>query len=442
MRQTVLSKCAVASTCVAFVCASVAMVMGAEDWPAFRGPSGDGHSPERGLPAEWSETRNVVWKAAVPGQGWSSPVIAGDRAWLTTAQDAERGGDVVLRALAFDVASGKIAVNTELFRISRNGPRHPKNSFASPTPILDGDRVYVHFGAEGTAALTTTGDILWKTRLSYTPQHGAGGSPVVHGDLLIVNCDGNDVAYVVALDKQTGKARWKAKRHDPVSQAYTTPLVIRVGDRDQLVSVGAHHTIAYDPQTGKEIWRVGYGDGFSNVPRPVYGHGMVYITTGFFQPELMAVRVDGTGDVTRSHVAWTLKRSVPLTPSPLLVGEEIYVVSDNGIATCLDAKAGTILWQERLGGNFSASPIYADGRIYFLNEEGVATVLAPGRTLRRLAVNALDGGTLASIAVARGSFFIRTQSHLYRIADGSRPSADASAGLAHGSEADPAIALK
>lgn len=446
MRQTAIGSRGVRRACVAFVFVCAAIVNAAEDWPAFRGPSGDGHSTERGLPAEWSESRNVVWKSPVPGQGWSSPVIAGDRVWLTTAEDAERGRDVVLRALAYDLASGKVAVNAELFRIGRNGPRHPKNSFASPTPILDGDRVYVHFGAEGTAALTTSGDIVWKTRLSYAPQHGAGGSPALHGDLLIVNCDGNDVAFVVALDKHTGKVRWKVNRRDPMSQAYTTPLVIRAGDRDQVVSVGAHHTIAYDPQTGKEIWRVGYGDGFSNVPRPVYGHGMVYITTGFFQPELMAVRVDGTGDVTRSHVAWTHRRGVPLTPSPIIVGDEIYIVSDNGIATCLDAKAGTVLWQERLGGNFSASPIFADGRIYFLSEEGVATVLAPGRTARRLASNTLDGATLASIAVARGSFFIRTQSHLYRIADGGKASASASAssgsGLARGSEADHAIALK
>jgi outer membrane protein assembly factor BamB len=424
MRQTVLAGRGVAAACVACMLACVAIVNG-EDWPAFRGPAGDGHSLERGLPAEWSETRNVVWKTAVPGQGWSSPVIAGDRVWLTTAEDAAGGGDVVLRAIAFELASGKIAVNAELFRIGRSSPRHSKNSFASPTPILAGDRVYVHFGSEGTAALNTKGDILWKTRLDYNPQHGAGGSPVLYNDLLIINCDGLDVAYVVALDAQTGKVRWKANRHEPVGQAYTTPLVIRVGERDQVVSVGAHHTIAYDPRTGKEIWRVGYGDGFSNVPRPVYGHGMVYITTGFFQPELMAVRVDGAGDVTRSHVAWTLKRSVPLTPSPVLVGDEIYTISDNGIATCLDAKAGTILWQERLGGNYSASPVYADGRIYFVNEEGVATVVAPGRTaLRRLAVNALDGGTLASIGIARGSLFIRTQSNLYRIAESSKPSAD------------------
>lgn len=384
------------------------------DWPAFRGPTGDGHSQERGLPVEWSDSRNVVWKTPIPGRGWSSPAVAGDRVWLTTATE-ER--EVVLRAVALDVESGRLAVNVELFRIGRTSPRHGKNSWASPTAIVEGDRVYVHFGAEGTAALTSAGDIVWKTRQDYDPQHGGGGSPALYGDLLIVNCDGNEVAFVVALDKHTGKVRWKVNRRQPVSQAYTTPLVIRVGERDELVSVGAFRTVAYDPQSGKEIWRVRYGDGFSNVPRPVYGHGLVFITTGFHQPALLAVRADGSGDVTDTHVAWTLRRGVPLTPSPLLVGDELYIVSDNGIATCLDARTGSVLWQERLGGSHSASPIYADGRIYFLGEDGETTVIAPGRTLRRLGSNRLEGATLASMAVARGSLFVRTDAHLYRIAE-------------------------
>ena len=178
---------------------------------------------------------------------------------------------------------------------------------------------------------------MWKTKLSYESQHGAGGSPIVYGDLLIFSCDGHDAAFVVALDKRTGKVRWKTNRRQPADQAYTTPLVIRVGDRDQVVSVGAYRAAAYDPATGKEIWRVSYADGFSNVPRPVYGHGLVYIATGFQQPALIAVRADGTGDVTKTHVAWTLRRGAPLTPSPLLVGDELYVVSDGGIASCLDA---------------------------------------------------------------------------------------------------------
>ena len=227
----------------------------------------------------------------MPGRGWSSPVVAGGRVWLTTSVK-EKGAS--LRALAFDVATGREAVNVEVFRLRSADLTNPKNSHASPTPIVDGDRVYVHFGAEGTAALTTSGEIVWKARFPYESQHGNGGSPVLYGDLLIFSCDGSDDAFVVALDKRTGKVRWKTSRRQPWDQAYSTPLVIRVGERDQLVSVGAYRAAAYDPRTGKEIWRVSYADGFSNVPRPVFGHGLVYIATGFQQPSLLAVRPDGT----------------------------------------------------------------------------------------------------------------------------------------------------
>jgi outer membrane protein assembly factor BamB len=210
--------------------------------------------------------------------------------------------------------------------------------------------------------------------------------------------------------------RWKTSRRQPWDQAYSTPLLIRAGERDQLVSVGAYRAAAYDPQTGKEIWRVGYPDGFSNVPRPVFGHGLVYIATGFQQPSLIAVRADGTGDVTKTHIAWTLKRGAPLTPSPLLVGDELFVVNDGGIVSCLDATTGATHWVQRLGGAFSASPVFADGRIYFLSEEGTSTVLAPGKEFRKLAESALDGAILASMAVSEKSIFIRTMTHLYRVA--------------------------
>jgi outer membrane protein assembly factor BamB len=384
----------------------------AQDWPEFRGPTGQGISTERGLPLDWSESRNVIWKTKVPGLGWSSPVVVGGRVWVTTATEL---GGASLRALAFDVETGREVVNTEVFRVRNARLTNPKNSLASPTPIVEADRVYVHFGADGTAALTTSGEIVWKTRLPYQSQHGNGGSPALYGDLLIVNCDGSDEAFVVALDKRTGKIRWKTSRRQPWDQAYSTPLVIQIGDRDEIVSVGAYRAAAYDPQSGKEIWRVSYSDGFSNVPRPVYGHGLVYIATGFQQPSLLAVRVDGAGDVTKTHIVWTLRRAAPLTPSPLLVGNELYVVSDIGIASCLDAQTGETHWQQRLGGNYSASPIFGDGRIYFLSEEGTAIVIAPGTVFRRLAMNPLDGATLASMAVSAGSIFIRTDSHLYRI---------------------------
>ena len=385
----------------------------AQDWPEFRGPGGQGHSAERELPLEWDETRNVAWTTPLPGLGWSSPVVSGGRVWITTAIE-QRG--VSLRLMAFDMATGREVVNVEVFHLT--GARreiNPKNSWASPTPILDGDRVYVHYGADGTAALSTDGTVIWKQRFEYQSQHGAGGSPVLHGGLLIFNCDGSDSAFVVALDKNTGKVKWKTNRRYPADQAYTTPLVIRVGDRDQLISVGAFRAAAYDPLTGKEIWRVGYSDGFSNVPRPIFGHGLVYIATGFQQPAMLAVRPDGAGDVTKSHVAWKLTRGAPLTPSPIIVGEEFYMLNDAGILSCLDARTGTVIWQQRLGGTYSASPVFADGRLYFLAEQGVTTVIAPGKEFRRLATNPLDGGLLASMAVSNGSLFLRTDSHLYRI---------------------------
>ncbi len=385
----------------------------AAQWPEFRGPGGQGHSTEQSVPLEWSETRNVAWKVPVTGLAWSSPVVADGKVWITTA--VESRGAVSLRLVGFDAALGDQLVDVEVFRLGRRGAINPKNSHASPTPIVLNGRVYVHFGANGTAALTERGELVWKAQFPYESQHGSGGSPIIYGDLLIFSCDGGDSAFVVALDKNTGKTRWKTWRRQPWDQAYSTPLVIRIGDRDQLVSVGAFRTAAYDPLSGKEIWRVNYADGFSNVPRPVFGHGLVYIATGFQQPTLIAVRADGAGDVTKSHIAWTLSRSAPLTPSPLLVGDELFLVNDMGIATCVDARTGAMHWQQRLGGDYSASPVAAAGRIYFQAEQGVTTVIAPGKEFRRLALNRLDGTTLASMAVAGGALFLRSDTHLYKI---------------------------
>jgi outer membrane protein assembly factor BamB len=383
-----------------------------QDWPEFRGPTGQGHSDERGLPLVWSETKNVRWKVAIPGRGWSSPAIQGDRIWLTTATEEGK----LLRAISVDRNTGAILQNVEIFRIKSPGNLNSKNSQASPTPVLEGDRVYLHFGAYGTACITQSGEVVWKTRLDYdNGQHGPGGSPVIYDNLLILSCDGQDVQYVVALDKMTGKVRWKKLREG--YQAYTTPLVVRIPAGDQVISPGAYRAVSYEPRTGKELWQVRYGDGFSNVPRPVYSNGLVFICTGFQQPSLLAVRLDGRGDVTKSHIAWTLKRGVSLTPSPLLIGDELYMVSDNGVASCIDAKTGAPHWQVRLGGNHSASPIYADGRIYFLSEEGESVVIAPGKEFKALAKNQLDGPTLASMAVSNGSIFVRSQTHLYRLSN-------------------------
>jgi hypothetical protein len=310
----------------------------AEDWPEFRGPTGQGVSDERGLPLTWSETSNIKWKVAIPGKGWSSPAILGDRIWLTTATEEGKS----LRAICVDRNTGALTQNVEVFHIKSLGPLSPKNSLASPTPVLEGDRVFLHFGAHGTACITQSGEIVWKTKLEYdNGQHGGGGSPVLYDNLLIVSCDGLDVQYVAALDKLTGKIKWKKLREG--YQAYTTPLVVKLPTGDQVISPGAFRAIAYEPRTGKEIWQVRYGEGFSNVPRPVYGNGLIFICTGFQEPSLLAVQSTDAAKLARS------KRVTPegaLTPSAP-VGDELYVITDSGIATCVDA-ATERYWKARL----------------------------------------------------------------------------------------------
>jgi outer membrane protein assembly factor BamB len=399
----------------------VAHTLLGQQWPQFRGPTGQGHADAHDVPLHWSENENVRWKVPIEGRGWSSPVIGGGKVWLTSSVEAgessrDRRG-VSLRVLAFDAETGKRVVDTEVFRVIRPRELNPKNSFASPTPVLDGDRVYVHYGGDGTAAVTSSGEVVWRAQLSYESQHGGGGSPVLYRDLLIINCDGNATeAFVVALDTRTGKERWRRDRRRPADQAYTTPLVINAAGRDQLISVGAYRATSYDPLSGREIWRVSYDDGFSNVPRPVFGNGLVFIATGFQQPRVIAVRPDGSGDVTGTHVAWTLTRGAPYTPSPVLVDNDLYVVSDNGILTQVDSRTGAVHYQQRLGaGSYSASPVFAEGRLYFLSEEGATTVISPGPAFTRLAVNRVDGATLASMAVVDHAVFLRTDRFLYRV---------------------------
>ena len=325
---------------------------------------------------------------------------------------------MTLHALSLDESSGKILWDTQVFGDRQASHIHTKNSHASPTPLVSDGRVYVHFGHQGTACLDLEGTVLWRnTSLAYSPVHGSGGSPILAGDALVFSCDGASDPFVVALDRNTGKVLWQTRRTTTAKKtfSFSTPLLITVNGQQQVISSGSGMVGAFDPKTGREIWRVRYGEGYSVIPRPVFGHGLLFIATGFDQPTVMAIRPDGQGDVTETHVAWTLKKSAPNTPSPVLVGEELYMVSDGGIASCVDAKTGRVHWQERIDGNYSASPIYADGRIYFQNEEGTGVVVKASREFQKLASNTLGERTLASYAVADKALFIRTDKHLYKV---------------------------
>jgi outer membrane protein assembly factor BamB len=391
----------------------------AEDWAEFRGPTGQGLYTGKRLPTEWSTTRNVAWKQAIPGKGWSSPIVHAGRVYLTTAVPIPGTKDQSLQAICLDAATGKQQWQTEVFRQDgKTAPRiHEKNSHASPTPLTDGRRLYVHFGHQGTACLDLNGNVQWRsTKLRYVPVHGNGGTPVRVDDRLIFAADGSDQQFIAALDCASGDVVWKTNRNCSYYKKFSfgTPLVITVTGKKQVVSPFSGAVAAYDPQDGKELWRVHY-DGYSLIPRPVFGHGMVFLSSGYDRPKLFAIRANGSGDVTKTHIAWSTAKAAPHAPSPLLVGDELYTISDNGIAACFDARTGKVHWQERIGGNFSASPLYGDGKVYVQSEEGVGTVLRASKRFEVLATSTLDEKTLASYAAADGALFVRTERHLYRI---------------------------
>jgi outer membrane protein assembly factor BamB len=391
----------------------------AEHWNQFRGPRGDGQAGSASLPLQWSESQNVAWKTAIHGKAWSSPVVWGEQIWITSATEDGKQ----LFAICVDAATGRIVHDLTVFEIAEPMFCYPYNSYASPTPVVEEGRLWVHFGSAGTACLdTASGQVLW-TRQDLPCDHwrGPGSSPIIFRDLLIVHFDGYDLQYVVALDKHTGKTVWKADRtidygtdDGDMKKAYCTPAVFEHQGRLQLVSPAAVGTVAYDPLTGKELWKVHHG-GYNAAARPLYSHGLVIINIegGL---KLLAVRPDGTGEVTKSHIVWTCNRQTPTRPSQLVVQDHLYMVNDQGIVTCLDIKTGEPVWTERMGGRHSASPIYANGRIWLFDEENKSRVIeANPREFRLLAVNPLDAGCMASPAVIGDALILRTKTHLYRI---------------------------
>ena len=397
-------------------------------WPQFRGPDGDGVSPSTGLPVTWSETQNVRWKTSIHGRAWSSPVVLGRQVWLTTATPDGKQ----LFALAIDKDTGKVVHDLKLFDVATPQFAHAFNTYASPTPVIEAGRVYVTFGSPGTAAIdTTTGKVLWERRdLECNHFRGAGSSPILFGNLLLMHFDGSDVQYVVALDKRTGKTVWKTNRSvdfadlDPngkpkadgdFRKAFATPQIVMTGNTPVLVSIGSMATYGYDPLTGKELWRIEEKGNFSGSTRPVVGHGLVFYPTGFNTGQIFAIRPDGSGTVTNTHVVWKFGRGAPNKPSLLLLGDLLFMINDGGIVTCLEAGTGREVWRSRLTDSYSASPVAADGRVYFFSEDGKATVIEAGRAFKVLAENTLDDGFMASPAIDGQALYLRTRTHLYRI---------------------------
>ncbi len=412
------------AACIAGLLAGRGQMAVAEDWPQFRGPTGQGISQASGLPADWSLQDNTRWKAGIPGKGWSSPIVHAGKVYLTTAvesgEDSERR--LSLRALCLDAGTGQVEWNVEVFArpIGAEEKLHKKNSFASATPLTDGQHLFVHFGPDGTACLDLAGKSIWKNQeLRFNPQHGNGGSPILTGDLLFFHCDGVEDPFVAALRRDSGELAWRTSRQPIESQrfSFATPLEIEVDGRRQLISPASSQICSYDPESGRELWRVRVENKWSVVPRPVYAHGFVFACTGYEGPaEILAIRPDGQGDVTDSHVVWRSDDQIPHNPSPLIVGDELFLVSDSGIASCRDAQTGKLHWRQRLGGNFSASPVYADGRIYLQSEQGDLTVIAANREkFEKLQEVSFDDQMLATLAIADGALFVRTETRLYRI---------------------------
>ena len=402
-----------------------------ENWPQFRGPTGQGVADATGLPVTWSETENVKWKTPLKGKAWSSPVVWGAQIWVTTATEDGRQ----LGAIAVDRESGRIVHELALFTVEQPQYADKFNSYGSPTPVLEAGRVYVTFGSAGTACLdTATGKLLWERRdLPCNHWRGAGSSPTLWENLLIMHFDGADHQYVVALDKRTGRDVWRTNRSvdfqdltpegKPIRdgdfrKAFSSPLVITHDGKPLLISAASKATYAYNLVDGRELWRVEERKHHSGTVRPVAGNGFVYTATGLARGELWAVRLGGKGVVTDSHVAWKVTRNVPNRPSPVLTGDLLFMVDqDGGVVTCLEAMTGKEVWKERLpgAGSYSSSPVLAEGRLYFFNENGHGTVIEAGRAFKVLAANKLDGGFMASPAVAGRAMFVRSKTHLYRL---------------------------
>ena len=402
--------------------ASCVVIEANEQWSQFRGHFGNGIIKSTSAPINWSENTNIDWKTPIHDRGWSSPVIWNDQIWMTTA--TKEGNKMY--AICVNKLSGKIEHDIHVFDVKSPQAITNENTYASPTPVVEEGRVYVHFGTYGTACISTKdGQILWKRRdLNCDHEIGAGpaSSPFIYNNFLIFNVDGRDVQYVIALNKETGKTAWKTNRSVDFSdvqinqrKAYGTPFIIPRGNTNQMVSIGAKGVYSYDPENGKELWKAEHR-GWSIAPRPVYGEGLVFTMIDRDRPEMWAIDPSGSGDITETHIEWKETKRMPPRASPIFFKGLLFVVDRNGYISCLEAKTGKSLWQKRMKGRFSASPVLANDLLYFFNEDTVCTIIKPVKELIIVAENKLsDGKLLATPAFDENSIYIRTENNLYRI---------------------------
>ena len=419
----------------------------AEDgWPQYRGPSGNGIADVDHAITEWSETKNVKWRASIPGIGWSSPVTEGNTIWLTTAvlrqmtaeeQEAVRKRDyadhmiadalvfvkdVTFHAIGVNAQTGQVDHNVTLFSVENPTPVHTLNSYASPTPVISDGKLFCHFGSFGTVCLdTSTEKLLWQVQLHHDESVGPGSSLALHEGILLIPCDGVDKQFVVGLDSRTGDERWRTDR-PPMEgneveyhKSFSTATVIEHGGRTQAVILGAQWIVSYDPETGEEWWRLRHGKGFSCSCRTIYGNGLVYFCTGYGDGLCMAVDPSGSGELGSDSIRWTHRSQVPTMSSPILIQDRLYFVANDGVATCLDAVTGDRVWRSRLGGNYCASPIAAGKTIYFSSREGVTTAIRAEDKFERIAKSELDEAIMASPMVLGHDVVIRTERQLYRL---------------------------
>jgi outer membrane protein assembly factor BamB len=389
------------------------LTMAAENWPCWRGPRLEGTSHEKDVPVYWSASSNVTWKAELPGVGHASPIVWNDRVFTVTSVAEKQARDLV----CVDRASGRLiwqktVINSPLER------KHSLNSHASSTPATDGKLVYVAFLDRTemvVAAYDFAGERKWLVRPGrFSSMHGFSSSPILYKDLVIVNGDHDGDGYIVALRNTTGETAWKIDRPNKM-RSYCAPLIREMAGKTQMVLAGSRCVASYDPANGKMHWIIdGPTDQF--VASPVYSEktGLVYITGGYPDHHILAIKPDGTGNVTKTKIVWRTNRGVAYVPSPIIEGDYFLIVSDSGVAHCFDAAKGKILWQERMG-EHHASLVSASGLVYFLNDDGVMNVVKPGPEFNLVAKNELGERTFASPAISEGQIFIRGDRNLYCI---------------------------